>query len=638
MGKAIMALQLVVILSVGLASGQDQASLVKKHFEQGVAYLRADRPRDAERELRRVIELDPADAQAYNLLGSIYDSLGQRAEAESSFRKAIELAPSFPAPYNNLAISYLRQKRTDEAIKTFQKLLKLDPQNVTGHYNLGLLYRQVGDLTLSLRHLERARALRPNDPAIAYNLASTYVQAGALNSALPILQALERQPEASQLPEVQNLLGTTLVRLGRLDPALAHLQKAVKLDPTGPDNHYKLALAWQKKGNLNGALREIQETIALQQPPVAESYLVLGMIQRERGETEKAEQAFKEAFKIAPDGAATRFALAVLLRDAGHYQEALRQFQQVKTLRPSANVDYQLASTYYLVGNFAKALQLLEQIPGAGKATPPARYYKLLAETNAKMERWPATFAALEKALDLDPHDPSLYVDLGFALADLNALQEAEQLFLGVLKHIPDSPEIYVGLARVRMLQDHNSEALEAFRRALELNPDSAQAYYLMGNCLNGMERFKEAQEAYRKAILLNPERDDFHFSLGSLLENQGDTGAALSEFEKAASLNPASADAHYRLGRLYAQKGNDTLAMEQFRKAIDLRPKDPHSYDQLARVYVRIGKRSEAQKALETFQELKRTATSSNSPSTESVKLKPVEYYLRFLSRENGD
>lgn len=625
---------LLMLLSVSLVWGQEQASLAKKHLDQGVAYLQANQPQRAEQELRRVIELDPGNAQAYNLLGSIYDYLGDPEKAETFFQKATQAAPSYPAPYNNLGISYLRQNKTDQALKAFNRALELDPGNPTTHYNLGLLFAKRGDLKESIAHLEQARSLKPGDTAILFNLASNYFLSGDLGRALPILQDLDRQPASARLPEVQDLLGTVLAQQGRVEEAIAHLSKAAELDPVGAGHHYKLALAFEKKGDLDNALREIQSAISLESRPSAPEYLLLGMIYRQKGNVEQASEAFKHAVDIAPDALATRFALGVLLRDAGYYQEAAREFERLRTAHPSFEVGVSLARTYYLAGDFSKSLSLLKQTEPAGSRPQRADFYKLLAEVYGKLEKWPEALDSLDKAIELDRRNSTIYFELGLVMINLNALRQAEELFLGVLKHLPESPELYVGLAQAKMFQDHYQQALEALTRAVSLDPNYSEAHYLMGNCLNEMNRYPEARQAYQKAIALSPDRDEFHFSLGSLLEKLGEEEAASNEFSKAISLNPTSADAHFRLGRLYLQKGDFERAETQLLKAIELKPKDPQGYEQLARIYLKTGRSSEARRTLETLQELKKAAPSPGRPARAGVNIRPVDEYLRFLNR----
>ncbi len=625
---------LVLVLPCGCAWGQGQASVVDQFLARGVADLKSNQLQSAEREFLRAIELDPGNAQAYNLLGSVYDYLGNHEKADKSFLKAIQLAPSLPGPYNNLGISYLHQKQAAKSLAAFRQALERDPRNVTAHYNSGLLYMQQGDFRKALGHLEQARSLQPDDPAILFNLSKAYFQAGSLSASLPLLQDLDRRAGGARSPEVQSLLGTVLTRLGELEPAIAHLTKATELEPTNADHHFRLALAWQKKGNLDDAMREVQTAIALAKPPSAEHYLTLGMIYRAQGGADKANEAFKQALEIAPDAASTRFVLAMLLRDAGYYQEAVQQFERARAVRHSDDLDVGLASVYYLLGQYSRALELLEPILTAGRLSRSVGFYKLLAETYAKLDRWPNALDALEKAVALDPRNPSLYLDLGVLMINVNSPSQAEELFRGAVKDLPDAAELYVGLAQSQMAQDHYEEALETLRRAVSLNPNYAEAHYLMGNCFNAREQFADARHAYQQAIALSPERDDFHFRLGSLLENQGEAAAALGEFEKVVDLNPASADGHLHLGQLRAQQGDYTRAIEDFRKAITLRPKDARGYDQLARGYLKTGQQREAEEALETVRELKRAAASARLPATNSVKLKPVGQYLRYLNQ----
>jgi tetratricopeptide (TPR) repeat protein len=628
-----MSFTLVLVLFLIPTPGQAPPALAAKHFSQGLAYLQAGQLQKAEEELRHVVEFDPANGQALSLLGSIYDELGDHAKAHTFFLKAIEAEPLKPAAHNNLGISCLRQNRIQEARQAFTRALELDSRSVAAHYNLGLLLMKTGETGESITHLEQARLLKPDDPGILFNLAKAYSQAGNVNSAIPVLRALDRQPASSSLHEVQNLLGTALAQQGQLDEAIIHLGKASTLDPAAPDPHYKLALAFHKKGKMDEALREAQTAVKLQRPPSAPQYVALGMIHQARGETDHASRAFAEALEIAPNADATRFALAILLRNAARYQEAIREFERIRAVRPSSELDMDVARTYYLAGDFPRAVDVLRRTSLPDNHSKRVDYYELLAKIQGKMEQWPEALESLDKAIELDPRHPRLYFDIGVVLLNLNALQQAEQLFRGVLKHLPDSPEIHAGLAQALMLQDHYPEALEALTRAIRLNSGYGEAYFLLGNCLSETGQHEQARRAYQRAIELSPERDDFHFSLASLLEKLGEEDAALAEFEKVIVWNPKSADGHFRLGRLYLQRSDHQRAEVHLHQAIELKPRDSQGYDQLARVLFRTGRHGEAQQALEKLQQLKKTASTEEQVAL-AVNPKPVEQYLRFLNR----
>jgi tetratricopeptide (TPR) repeat protein len=630
-GKRYRLAGLVLALSLATLAAEDRSAEASKHFAEGVAHLQAGRLQEAERELRRAASLDPANAQAHNLLGSIYDRLGDSARAEAAFREAIRLEPSVPGFHNNLGISYLRQNRVEDAARVFTRALELDPQNASAHYNLGLLYMGKGEAARGVVHLERARALEPQDASIAIHLARAYSETGENSRALGLLEELDRHPEIHRAPQFQNLLGTVFIRAGELDRAVDHLRRAAELDPEGADHQYKLALAWHKNRSFDKALEAIEQAIRLQSPPAAEHFLVLGMIHLEKGEAARATAAFERAFEIAPDAEATRFTLATLLRDAGRYAEAVRELERLRAARRTYELDLNLAMTHSLAGDFEKAANLLEGI-SADPRSDSAGFHLLIAQTYSKLERWTEALDHLERAVRHEPRNPALYFRLGLVLINLNKLAEAERLFLEVAKYLPEAAELYVGLAQARMHQDHYPEALEALDRALAANPNYAEAHYLMGNCFNETNRYAEARAAYERALALDSRRSDFRFSLASVLETMGEEEAAVAEFEKVIAADPLSGDAHYRLGRLFAQRGDLPRAAEHLRRAVEINPRDAQSHYQIALVYRKTGRGEEAEQALQTVEELKKNSGASRA-ALAAVKVKPVEEYLRLLS-----
>ena len=68
------------------------------------AYLKyPDRVRDAEKELRGVIERDSENSEAHYLLGTIYMRSGMKARAISQFSRTIELRPKHAEAREQLA-------------------------------------------------------------------------------------------------------------------------------------------------------------------------------------------------------------------------------------------------------------------------------------------------------------------------------------------------------------------------------------------------------------------------------------------------------------------------------------------------------------------------------------------------------
>jgi tetratricopeptide (TPR) repeat protein len=89
-----------------------------------------------------------------------------------------------------------KQGRRQEAQKIFRGLLALDEKTYYGHAGMGLVAMSHEDLSAAEQYLNRAFELEPSDASVAVNL------------------------------------GEVLLRQGKLEPAIAALESASKLDPS----------------------------------------------------------------------------------------------------------------------------------------------------------------------------------------------------------------------------------------------------------------------------------------------------------------------------------------------------------------------------------------------------------------------
>jgi Tfp pilus assembly protein PilF len=90
-----------------------------------------------------------------------------------------------------------RQGRRLDATKVFRGLIALDDTAYYGHAGMGLVAMSQEDFGTAEQYLTKAVALEPSDAAVTVNL------------------------------------GEVLLRLGKVEPALAAFQSAAGLDPTG---------------------------------------------------------------------------------------------------------------------------------------------------------------------------------------------------------------------------------------------------------------------------------------------------------------------------------------------------------------------------------------------------------------------
>ncbi len=127
------------------------------------------------------------------------EKLGRLEVMESRLRKLIEIQPEGAQAYNALGYSYADRKlRLPEAQQLIEKALQLAPNDPFILDSMGwVLYRQ-GDLDSALAHLQRAYALR-RDPEIAAHLGEVLWMLGRKNEAQAILREAQKKDPAHEV-------------------------------------------------------------------------------------------------------------------------------------------------------------------------------------------------------------------------------------------------------------------------------------------------------------------------------------------------------------------------------------------------------------------------------------------------------
>lgn len=90
-----------------------------------MAYIQLGLEEEAERELKRALEVAPEMPDAWCNLGSLYLRRGLLEESVKASQKAVEIYPEFGMAHNNLAVAFLELKRLDQAKEHAQKALDL---------------------------------------------------------------------------------------------------------------------------------------------------------------------------------------------------------------------------------------------------------------------------------------------------------------------------------------------------------------------------------------------------------------------------------------------------------------------------------------------------------------------------------
>ncbi len=203
----------------------------------GAAYVQANTYwYDTIRVFQRVVEADPNSAQAHAALSITYSSMGRPREAEAESKKALELDPQCISAYSNLSFFSKQAGKLDEAIGYLEQVtsnIALTPTTrthlATAYLNLGLLYAQRKDFELAEKALQQSNALWSRTIGY-YHLGQYYFGRGRYEEALALYQEVTRRTP-DNYPPIYLVIGSAYERLMQVDKAVAAYNKYLELAP-----------------------------------------------------------------------------------------------------------------------------------------------------------------------------------------------------------------------------------------------------------------------------------------------------------------------------------------------------------------------------------------------------------------------
>lgn len=274
-------------------SADDPAVLVK------IAdyYVQSKQVKEAIPRYREVIKANPAsdDPAVENVrekLARCLIVIGERDEAIAVLEEMVKQNPQRFDTYEILGEIYEKMGDWDRAVQNYEHSLQLDSSEPRNHLRLADVLRQAKKYDKAIEMLELARKKFPDLPFITYGLAVAFSQAKRHEEAL----AAFAQAQADAQNRNEELLtasfyfsyGAAAEQAGKLEKAAELLKQSIELAPTVPDAYNYLGYMWvdrdqriEEGGNL------IKKAVELD--PDNGAYLdSLGWYYLKRGDTEKA--------------------------------------------------------------------------------------------------------------------------------------------------------------------------------------------------------------------------------------------------------------------------------------------------------------------------------------------------------------
>ncbi|MHC4115915.1 MAG: tetratricopeptide repeat protein [Planctomycetota bacterium] len=197
------------------------------------------------------------------------------AGAERQCRKALEFNQANAKVHSTLGVALARQGKVDEAIKHFSEAVRLDPRDVDAHYSLGQAKARRQKYRDAIGHFQAVLRLKP-DHAQAHGYMGSLLFAGGMldEAGVHLYEAVRLDPNYA---DAYYNLGQVMLRRKQLDAAIGHLSRAVELKPHDARAHYTLALALAQDEQAPQAATHHARAVALE-PEVDTSPLLNHML------------------------------------------------------------------------------------------------------------------------------------------------------------------------------------------------------------------------------------------------------------------------------------------------------------------------------------------------------------------------
>jgi tetratricopeptide (TPR) repeat protein len=272
---------------------------VRDTLELAVEHHRAGRLDRAEAFYRKVIAIQPNDADALHLLGLVAHQQGHHELAERRVRRAISARGHPVAEFSDTLGKVLAALgRYDEALACFQEALALRPGIALTHQRIGTALCALGRASEAAPHFEAALRLSPGDTAAHVNMGIVFLDRRMPAEAMEYFRkALDLDPGCA---EAWCNMGRAEGQLGRNEEAATCLEKALALAPRLTAAHENLGCVRHRQNRLEEAIACYRKVLALQTGNV-QVHSNLGNIFKEQMRLAEAVACYERAIEIQPD-------------------------------------------------------------------------------------------------------------------------------------------------------------------------------------------------------------------------------------------------------------------------------------------------------------------------------------------------
>ena len=523
----------------------------------GTAYLKHGDYASAEAKLTKAAELAPDSLPIRTQLALGKLSTGKVEAAIADLKAVLAEQKDFVQARVMLALAYLSQKRSDDALGTARELIEIKPNDPLGYNLLGYVTEVGGEKAQARSAYEQALAKDPDFHPARVNLARLAVQGDDKSAARQYLKDVLARDEFNATA-LQGLAALAMDD-NNADEAEKLWQQAREHNPEAIAPRVALARYYRAKGNLTRAEDAIREAykLASYAAPVLVEYttVMLGI-----GDNQAAVKAAQALAERAPNSLPVLELLARAFNQLGDQTGLSDTLRRIIKIKP----DHQPAQV--LLAQLAlrhKDSDAAENIARTMIARPEnaAAGYELSGDIAFTDGRQKAAVDAYTRAFEIAP-DTNRVLKLERAE---RALGKDNKRLEKWIAERPDDARARIAQASILQEAGASDEATVAYERMLVAGK---QDPVVLNNLawLYFERKDKRALDMARQAYELAPRQAAIVDTYAWILFHQGQREQGLEILKKAAELAPGDADIAFHVTSALADSGQRSQALTQLR------------------------------------------------------------------------
>lgn len=443
------------------------------------------------------------------------------------------------------------------------------------------------------------------DPDVVERATRIAVYSRDEKSALTAAQMwVELQPENLEAHQVTAAL---LMREGKVNEALPHLERVLSADQQNNHNSYMLITSLlSKEKDKQAALGAMEQLVAKrrQDPEALYAYAYLAMLV---GSLDKASTAANEAIALVPDWSEAHILRANILIRQGQNEQVLSLIQEAVESYPD-DVAVRLFYARRLVDErrYEQAREQFSVLLDYQPDDPEALY--ALGLLNLQTQRKGDAQRNFERLIELGQRVDEAYYYLG-QVAEIEKDTAAAMRYYTEVRKGSNYIDAQISIAAILAEQGDIDAARARVQNISAPTLDVELRLFLAeGEILRNANQLEEAYEVYSLALQQMQDNPQLLYARALTAEQLGRVDEAVADLAHVVKNAPNNAEALNALGyTLVDMTGRVTEGKQYIEKALKLKPNDPAILDSMGWAYYRLGEHEKALRYLQqAFDKLK--------------------------------